>query len=218
MNGIRRAADVARKDLLLEWRSREAIAAMLTFALLIALLLGFTLGSDAPAASLILWIALALGAVLGVTRPTQAEVEGGTLEALLLYPGSREHLYWGKCAALFILLMVLQALLLPISAIVLNVDVWRHLHILFGTGALALIGISSVGTLLAALVLQVRGRELLMPLLLLPIALPVLLAAVRATEAILGGTSPGLWLGVLAVFDAVFLLVCPILFEVVVEA
>lgn len=218
MSGVRRAGAVVRKDLLLEWRGREATAAMLTFALLIALILGLTLGSEPTSAPLILWIALALGAVVGVMRPIQTEVEEGTLEMLLLFPGSREHLYWGKWAALCILLTVLLALLLPLTAILFNIDLWRPLPLLLAVGLLVVVGIGSLGTLLASLVLHVRGRELLMPLLLLPVALPVLLAAVRATEAILGGTSPGLWLGVLAVFDAVFLLVCPILFEVVVEA
>src|SRR5207244_12692916 len=94
-----------------------------------------------------------------------------------------------------------------------GVDVWDHAGALLGVGMLGIVGLSAIGTLLAALVLHVRGRELLMPLLLLPLALPVVLGCVRLTEAILAGTTSAPWLLVLVVFDRVDLLVCPILFE-----
>ncbi len=217
MSGWRRAATLARKDLQLEWRRRETTTMMGTLALLLVLLLGFALDSDPARAPAILWVALGLAAIVGVARPTQVELEEGALETLLLYPGSREDLYWGKWAALTIMLSALLGFLLPLLGVLFNIDLWRQLPALVGVGLLGVVGLASVGTLFASLALQVRGRELLLPLLLLPIVLPVVLAGVRLTEAVLRGGPWTTWLGVLAAFDLLFLLVAPILFSVVME-
>ena len=217
MNGVLRAAAVARKDLLMEWRGRQTITATGMVALLMILLLGFVLGSEPGRAAAVLWVALGFAAVVGIPRITQSEVEQQALEALLLYPGSREHLYWGKGAALFIMLSALLVALLLLLGVLFSVDVWTHVGALLGVGMLGIVGLSAIGTLLAALVLHVRGRELLMPLLLLPLALPVVLGGVRLTETILAGTTSALWILVLVAFDLVYLLVCPILFEVVMD-
>lgn len=217
MSGLRRASALARKDLTVEWRRRETTTAMGTFAVLVVLLLGFVLGTEPTQAPAILWVALGFAAMLGVGRPTQAEVEQEAFETLLLYPGNREHIYWGKWIALAVLLTTLLGGLLLVLGVFFNIDLWLRLPALAGAGLLGVVGLASVGTLFAFLVLFVRGRELLLPLLLLPVALPVLLAGVRLTEAILIGSPSGLWIGLLAVFDIVFLLVCPILFEVVVD-
>src|SRR5438309_8828815 len=160
---------------------------------------------------------MGFAAVLGIPRVTQGEVDQQALETLLLYPGSREHLYWGKCAALTVMLSALLIALLVLLGVLFGVGVWDHAGALVGVGVLGIVGLSAIGTLLAALVLHVRGRELLMPLLLLPLALPVVLGCVRLTEAILAGTTSAPWLLVLVVFDLVYLLVCPILFEVVMD-
>ncbi len=217
MNGLRRAAALARKDLLLEWRGRETSVMIATLALLLILLLGFALDSAPTRAPAILWVALGLAAMVGVARPTQAELEGGALETLLLYPGSREDLYWGKWIALTLMLSVQLGVLLPLLGILFNIELWRHLPALLGAGLLGVVGIASVGTLFASLALQVRGRELLLPLLLLPVALPVVLAGIRLMESVLGGGPWAVWFGVLATFDLLFLLVAPILFSVVME-
>lgn len=218
MNAWRRTVALARKDLLLEWRGRETITAMGGLALLVVLLLGLVLGAEAARAPGILWVALLLAATLGISRWTQAEVEQQALETLLLYPGSREHLYWGKWAALTLLLTVLLGLLLAVLGLLFNLDLWSRFPLLLGAGVLGIAGLCAVGTLFAALLVHVRGRELLMPLILLPVALPVLLGGVRLMEAILtGAPGGGLWIGVLAVFDILFLLVAPALYTVVLE-
>ncbi|MDQ7851198.1 MAG: heme exporter protein CcmB, partial [Armatimonadota bacterium] len=185
MNAWRRMSALARKDLLLEWRGRETITAMAALALLVVLLLGLVLGSETSRAPGILWVALLLAATLGISRWTQAEAEQQALETLLLYPGSREHLYWGKWAALTLLLTVLLGLLLAVLGLLFNVNLWSRLPLLLGAGFLGIVGVCAIGTLFAALLVHVRGRELLMPLLLLPVVLPVLLGGVRLTEAIL---------------------------------
>lgn len=217
MTGLRRAAALARKDLLLEWRGRQTVTAMALFALLVILLLGFALGADPARAPVILWVALILAAMLGAGRPTLQEVESETLEMLLLYPGRREHLYWGKWGALSAMLLILWTAFLPLTAVLFNIDLWGRLPLLFAVGLLGIAGLSAVGTLFAALAVHVRGRELLMPLLLLPVALPVMLAGVRLTQAALDGSPAGVWLGLLGTFDILFLLVAPLLFEVVME-
>jgi heme exporter protein B len=212
-----RAAATARKDLLLEWRGRQTTVAMGMVALLVLLLLGFVLGAEPARAAAILWMALAFASVLGIPRLTQTEVEQQALETLLLYPGNREPLYWGKFSALVVMLAALLAVLLGLLGVLFNVAIWRHLPTLIGVGLLGVVGLAAVGTLLAGLILHVRARELLMPLLLLPLALPVVLGCVRLTEATLAGTPGGLWFVLLAVFDLTVLLVCPILFEVVMD-
>jgi heme exporter protein B len=217
VTGLRRALALARKDLLLEWRGRQTVTAMAVFALLVLLLLGVALGADPPRAAAILWVALTLAVMLGAGRPTLQEAEGETLETLLLYPGSREHLYWGKWGALTAMLLALWGALLPLTGVLFNIDLWTRLPALLAVGALGAAGLAALGTLFAALAVHVRGRELLMPLLLLPVSLPLVLAGVRLTESALGGGAPGVWLGVLGAFDMLFLLVAPLLFEVVME-
>ncbi len=217
MSGVRRVSALARKDLIVEWRGRETIIAMGTFALLVVLLLGFVLGEEPGRAATIVWVALGFAAMLGVSRPTQMEVEQDAFETLLLYPGSREHIYWGKWIALTVMLATVLGTLLVVLGIFFNLDVWSRLPSLLGAGLLGIVGVAAVGTLFAFLILHIRGRELMMPLLLLPVVLPVLLGGVRLMDGILTGGSVGIWAGLLAGFDVLFLLVCPILFEVVVD-
>jgi heme exporter protein B len=212
-----RAAAIARKDLLQEWRGRQTATATGMVALLVILLLGLVLGSEPSRAAAVLWVAMGFATVLGIPRLTQAEAEQQALETLLLYPGSREHIYWGKFLALVVMLTALLAVLWGLVGILFNLAIWHQLPTVLGVGLLGVIGLAAVGTLLAGLVLHVRARELLMPLLLLPLALPIILGCVRLTEAALAGTSEGIWLVVLGVFDLTVLLVCPILFEVVME-
>lgn len=217
MSGVRRSLALARKDLLLEWRGRETATTLLMVTLLVVLLLGFALGSEPERAPAVLWVSVSLAAMIGIIRPTSSELEQGAWETLVLYPGSREHLFWGKWAALTIVLAALLGALLPLVGIFFNLDLWTKLPALFGVGMLGIIGLTALGTLFSALLLHVRGRELLMPLLLLPASLPIILGGMRLMEAVLSGRPGGLWLRLVGVFDILFLLVAPILFEVVVE-
>jgi heme exporter protein B len=115
------------------------------------------------------------------------------------------------------MLTVLLAFLWTLVGVLFNLPIWGHLLALIGVGLLGVIGLAAIGTLLAGVVLHVRARELLMPLLLLPLALPVVLGCVRLTEAALAGTGEGVWLVVLGLFALTALLICPILFEVVMD-
>ncbi len=217
MTAFGRVAAVTGKELLLEWRGRQTATAMGMVALLVILFLGFVLGSEPGRAPAVLWVAMGFATVLGIPRLTQAEVEQQALETLLLYPGSREHIYWGKFLALVVMLTALLAFLWVLVGVLFNLPIWTQLPTLIGIGLLGVIGLGAIGTLLAGVVLHVRARELLMPLLLLPLALPVVLGCVRLTEAALAGKGEDIWLVVLGAFGLTALLVCPILFEVVME-
>lgn len=216
MRAWRRAVALARKDLLLEWRVRDALLPAGTFGLAVLLVLGLASGGGPEVAAPVLWVSVSLAAVLAVGRTTEREGEEGTLEAVLLYPGSREDLFWGKWMALASLVALLAAALWCAQAVLFSAGVraWGPFAL---TVLLAASGLGAVGTLLAAVLWSVRASRLLLPLLFLPTALPVLLAGVRLTEAASLGAPAGPWLGVLAVFDLLFLLVGPALFEVVVE-
>lgn len=217
MTAFGRVAAVTGKELLLEWRGRQTATAMGMVALLVILFLGFLLGSEPTRAPAVLWVTMGFATVLGIPRLTQGEVEQQTLETLLLYPGSREHIYWGKFLALVVMLTALLVFMWALVGVLFNIPIWTQLPTLMGVGLLGVIGLGALGTLLAGVVLHVRARELLMPLLLLPLALPVVLGCVRLTEAALAGRGEDVWLVVLGVFALIALLVCPILFEVVME-
>ena len=216
MTAWRRVQAVARKDLLVEWRGRDALLPAGSFGLAVLLVLGLVTGGGAEAAAAVLWVSVLLAAVLVVGRSTEREGEEGTLETLLLYPGSREDLFWGKWGALAALVAVLAAGLWCGQVLLFNASPrgWAGLGLVV---VLAAAGLGAVGTLLAALLHHVRAGRLLLPLLFLPTTLPVLLAGIRLTEAASRGAPLGPWLGVLVVFDGLFLLVGPVLYEVVVE-
>jgi heme exporter protein CcmB len=216
MSSGRRVRAVARKELLVEWRARDALLPAGSFGLSVLLVLGLTSGGGPEAAAPVLWVSVLLASVLAVGRGAEREGEEGTLEALLLYPGSREDLFWGRWLALFVLLVALGFGLWGAQVLLFDAPArgWRAM---LATGLLAAAGLAALGTLLAALLSHVRAGRLLMPLLFLPTSVPVLLAGVRLTEAAALGGPAGPWWGVLAAFDALFLLLGPFLFEVVVE-
>ncbi len=217
MSSWRRAAAVARKDLVLEWRGRDVVVPAAAFGLAVLLVLGLVSGGGPESAPTALWVSVLLASVLATGRSTERESEEGTLETLLLYPGSREDLFWGKWAALAGWVAVLAVGLWGTQVLLFNAPV-RGLPRLAAAGLLAAVGLSAVGTLLAALADRVRAGRLLMPLLYLPVSVPVLLAGIRLTESASLDTPAGPWPGVLVVFDLLFLLVGPVLFEAVVEA
>lgn len=215
---------VARKDLLTEGRSKETLNGLLFFAALVLLVFGFALGPDparlSQAASGVLWVGFILTGMLGLTRAFQAERENECLEGLLLYPGDREALYLGKLLGNMVFMLALEVAVFPCFAFFYNMALWDALPGLLLTAALGTVGFAAVGTLFAAMTMHLRAREVLFPLLLLPFVVPVLLAAVKATEAFLRGAgqpeaSP--WLALLALFDLVFVTVSLFAFEWVVE-
>ncbi len=189
MSYARRALIVAWKDLVVERRSKETLNALLFFSLALLFVFQFTLGPDRErlAAVLpgVLWLGFILSGVLGLGRTFLVERDNDCWEALLLAPGDKSAVYVGKLAASLALMLVVEAIVLALFTLFFNVDLWPVLPGLALVIVLGTLGIAAVGALFAAMTAQVRARELLFPVLLLPVLVPVLLGTVKATEALL---------------------------------
>lgn len=225
MSYLMRAWIVLWKDLVTERRSKESLNAVAFFALVLLLLFEFALGADrerlVAALPGLLWLGFILAGLLALGRSFLAERENDCWEGLLLTPGDKSAIYVGKLAGNILLMLAVEALLLALFGIFYNVDLWGVLPALAGVGVLGTLGLAAVGTLFAAITAQVRARELLFPLLLLPVQVPVLLATVKATEAVLAGQSlreVGHWLKLLAAADVIYLVVGLLTFEFVLES
>ena len=215
---------VARKDLLLELRSKEVLVATFFFSGLVLVILAFALGPDETAlrnaAAGTLWIALAFAGVISASQSYQGELEENAFEQLLLYPVPRATLFLGKLLANWLFMLALGALLLPLSAAVFGASLSRHLPWLLLTVALGTFGFSLIATFYAALTANLRARESLLPVLIFPIIVPVILSSVRASSEVmlLGNPAEGRsWVQLLAGFDLVYLVVCTAIFPFVVE-
>jgi len=220
----RRALIVAWKDLVVERRSKETLNALLFFSLALLFVFQFTLGPDRErlAAVLpgVLWLGFILSGVLGLGRTFLVERDNDCWEALLLAPGDKSAVYVGKLAASLALMLVVEALVLALFTLFFNVDLWPVLPGLALVIVLGTLGIAAVGALVAAMTAQVRTRELLFPVLLLPVLVPVLLGTVKATEALLLReplTSVAHWWQLLVAADVVYVVVGLLTFDVILE-
>jgi heme exporter protein B len=211
------------KDLLSEWRSRDRIASMLLFSLLVVVIFHFALPGGGEeirraVAPGLLWLAYVFAAVLGLNRSFALELENEALSGLALAPADRGWLFLGKAAANVVLLALVQLATALFFALVFDVRLAAVALPLAGVAALGSLGICSVGTLFAAVAVRTRHREVMLPLLLLPLLVPVLLGAVRASAALLDGArAPFSALQLLLVTDATFLIVSFLLFEFVLD-
>ena len=210
------------KDILLELRSRELVVSVFVFGLVVVVVFNFALNVTpqrvAVVAPGILWVAFAFAGVLAMSRAFVREREQGGLEGLLLTPVSRDAIFLGKAAASFLFMLLVEAALLPIFAALLDFSAVSLALVL--TIVLATLGFALVGTLFSAIAVQTRSREILLPVLFFPVILPVIVGAVEASKRAIGGeTVVGLehWLPLLGVFDALFLVICPWVFSIVVE-
>jgi heme exporter protein B len=207
------AADVAalaRKDLLLELRSRDTLPAMLLFVVSALVVFHFALPAEESerAETGLLWIAIVFTALLGLTRAFAAEREQGLLDGLVLAPCDRSAIWVAKSVSVVAFLVLAEAVALPAFALFFEPLGWE----LLAAVALADVGIAAVGTLLAAAAAASRARELLLPLLFLPLAIPIVIGGVGAS---LSG-NPASFLGFLALYDAIFAILSWASFEYVV--
>jgi heme exporter protein B len=201
---------LARKDLLLELRARDTLPAMVLFVISTLVVFHFVLPGDASelAAAGLLWIALVFTALLGLSRAFAAEREQGVIDGLVLAPSDRSAIWLGKALSILAFLALAEVVALPAYAIFFaDVDGG-----LIAGVVLADLGIAAVGTLLAAMAAASRARELLLPLLFLPLAIPIVVGGVGASVT----DDPGRYVGFLALYDAIFALVCWATFEYVV--
>ncbi len=221
---LRAMGAVVWKDLSAELRSRELLSAMLIFALLVILIFNFALDLD-PATrrqstitSGVLWVIFVFAGTLGLNRSMAIEKDRGCLDGLLLAPVDRSAIYFGKALGNLVFMLMVELIVLPIYSLLYNVNLFNPgllLVILLGS-----IGYVAVGTLLAAMAVQARTRDILLPILLFPVVLPVILAAVKASTGFLDGSEMELirpWLNLLIVYDIIFSAVAFMVFDYVVE-
>ncbi len=210
------------KDLAAELRSRELLSAMLVFALLVILVFNFSLELDAQARSTVtagvLWVTFAFAGTLGLNRSMAMEKDRGCLDGLLLAPVDRSVIYFGKAIGNLIFMLVVEVIVLPVYSILYNVNLFLPgllLIILLGS-----IGYVAVGTLLSSMAVQTRTRDVLLPILLFPLVIPILIAAVKGSTGYLQAaaiTEILPWINLLIVYDVIFIAVAFMIFDYIVE-
>jgi len=219
---VRSMLAVVWKDLAAEWRSKEILSSMLVFALLVILIFNFALELDASArreaTAGILWVTLAFAGTLGLNRSMAVEKDRGCLDGLLLAPVDRTAIYFGKSIANWLFMLSVALIVLPVYSILYNVN-------LFNPGLLMVIllgseGYVAIGTLLSSMAVQTRMRDILLPILLFPVIIPVVLASVKASYGYLQGaamTDIQPWITLLVASDLIFTAVAFMVFDYVVE-
>ena len=219
---LRAVSAVVWKDLQAEFRSRELFSAMLVFSLLIILIFNFALELDVKTrqsvTSGVLWATFAFAGTLGLNRSMAIEKDRGCMDGLLLAPVDRSAIYFGKVISNLAFMLIVEIIVLPVYSVLYGINLFQPgllLVILLGS-----IGYVGVGTLLAAMSVQTRTRDILLPILLFPVVIPVILSAVKASGGYLEGLpfeeilSP---LSLLIAYDIIFIAVAFMVFDAVVE-
>lgn len=219
---FRALSAVVWKDLAAELRSRELISAMLVFSLLVIFIFNFALELDpktrSEVTSGVLWVTFAFAGTLGLNRSMAMEKDRGCLDGLLLAPVDRSAIYFGKTIGNLIFMLLVEVIVLPVYSILYNVNLFNPglaLIILLGS-----IGYVVVGTLLSSMAVQTRTRDVLLPILLFPVVLPIFIASVKASAGFLQGIEMSEimpWLNLLIVYDVIFTAVAFMVFDYVVE-
>jgi len=222
MDHLRQLGAIVWKDISAELRTKEMFSSMFVFVFLAIVIFNFAfelrVDNVRQVAPGILWVAFSFAGVLGLNRSFILEKDQGCLEGLLLAPMDRSLVYFGKVISNLLFMLVVEAIALPIFAALFNLPLLRldlALVVLLGT-----LGFAGVGTLFSAMVVNTRAREVLLPVLLFPIIMPVLIAAVKLTAGLLDGEGllqMGNWLRLLVAFDVIFLAVSNMTFDYVVE-
>ncbi|MCJ7716464.1 MAG: heme exporter protein CcmB [Anaerolineales bacterium] len=219
---LRAVRAVIWKDFITEWRSRENLSAMLVFALLVILIFNFALELDVQArdslSAGILWTTFIFSGTIGLNRSLAVEKDRGCLDGLLLAPVDRSVIFFGKTVANLTFMLMVEAVVLPIFSFLYGIQVFQPGFL--GVVLLGSIGYASVGTLLATMVVQVRTRDILLPILLFPLTLPVIIAAVKASQGfiqLLPMTEISIWINILVAYDLIFIAAAFMVFDFVLE-
>ncbi len=221
----RRVRAIARKDVTTELRAKAGFNSVASLGVTILVLLGLALGPDAQAlrdaAVGAVWLALLFSGVLAFNRSFQVELESGALEPLLQYPGPRWTIFAGKLLGNLIFLLLMVAIVVAVGIVLFSVRIPSRWPTLLGVLALGVVGLVVLGTFYASMASRSRAREVLLPLLLFPMLVPVLVAATTASKALLGADlmhDAGAWIRLLVAYDLIFLIATFIAFEHVIES
>ncbi len=222
MNFIRKIIAILHKDIITELRTKEMFSSMLVFALMavfiFSIALDLTSSDPLDTTPGLLWVTIAFAGTLGLNRSLAQEQENRCIDGLLLAPMDRSAIFFGKALGNFLFMGVVELVVVPVFAVLFNVPLLRGsvwLVILLGT-----VGYAAVGTLFSTMAVNTRAREVLLPILLLPVSVPVFVAAVNATGGFLAGDPLGdvaTWLQLLVAYDAIIIAISFMTFDFVVE-
>jgi len=222
MSFLNKVLVIVWKDVMAELRTKEMFSSMLVFALLLIVIFNFSfelrVDNLAQVAPGVLWVTFAFASTLELNRALSLEMENGCLDGLFLAPMDRSVIYFGKMLGNLIFISAIEALMLPIFSVLFELNLIQPPLLL--TTFLGTIGIAAVGTLLSAIAVNTKAREVMLPVLLFPIILPVVISAVKVTAGILDGIPLGdlaHWLRFLIAFDVIFLVVSYMTFDYVVQ-
>ena len=219
---LRAVGAVIWKDFQAEWRNRENLSAMLVFALLVILIFNFALELDLQAkASLsagVLWTTFIFAGTIGLNRSLAVEKDRGCLDGLLLAPVDRSVIYFGKAIGNLAFMILVEAIVLPIFSFLYGFNVFQPGFL--GVIILGSTGYAAVGTLLSTMVVQTRTRDILLPIILFPLTLPVVIAAVKASQGFFQNLSLAefsVWVNILIAYDLIFIAAAFMVFDFVLE-
>ena len=213
---------IAHKDLRSEWRAREIIGTMMAFSVLAVVIFGMAFDLRVPEADMVVpgvfWVIILFSGVMGLNRSFGAEVDRGSLAALLMAPVDRSAIYFGKMLASLIFMLSTELLIIPVILVMFDINLMRF-WILVGA-LLGTIGYVAVGTLFAGLTANTRSRETMLPVLLLPVMVPIFVAGVALTAGVIDGKEFSdfrHWVGILVGYDLIFLTVAYMVFDMIWE-
>ena len=209
---LKQIAAIVWKDFVTELKTRELLSAMFIFALLVILIFIFSINLSIVKASEvgpgILWVAFLFAGTIGLNRSFMLEKENGCLMGLMLVPADRTTIYFGKLISNLIFLSIMELFILPLFMIFFNIDLLSHLGPLLVVVFLGTLGFCALGTLLSSLSANLKTREIMLPILLYPLLIPIIIGAVRMTGQILDGTELSdmmKWIGLTASFDIIYI-------------
>lgn len=215
---------IAWKDLLSEMRNRENISSMFFFALTVILIFSFSFSMDAKTSKElmpgIIWVAFGFTGIIGLGKSFVAEIHNDCMEYFQILPVSKGAIYLGKFAGNFLFMLAVEIFLFPMFILFFNLDVLEKFPQILLIFTAATIGLSALGTLFSALTVQIRAREVMFPILLLPLSIPIFIGAVESTRGAMGGDPLSLyrhWIELLVVFDVIFTIVSFWVFEFILD-
>ena len=214
---------IIRKDVALEYRTKEILNSMLVFALLVVVVFSFIFDpgqeEQRRVAAGVYWMALIFSGLLGLGKSMQHEVTGGNIEALILTPVSRNAILFGKVFSNFIFMLVMQLVMLPLFVVLYEVNLVSNLYMVVVIAGVTY-GFVLLGTLFSLIAARSRAREIMLPLLLLPVLVPLVLAAIQTSSSVLAGEELIeyiRWVRLIVVFDIMFTAIATVVFDAVVE-